>query len=102
MSELVPVLVPARVPVPVPVLVPARVPVELRDWMVNNKKVRGSKLNDGGMWQNSSAKPKYFSPSTRVIELEDGALYIIKKETMCKALGLDKLSEEVLRELSNK
>ena len=73
--------------------------IELFDWFVNNKHVRGSKPNDGGIWQHSSAKPKYFSPATRVIELEDGARYLIKKETMSKALGLDKVSEGVLRTL---
>jgi hypothetical protein len=72
---------------------------ELFDWFVNNKNVRGSKVNDGGLWQHNSAKPKYFTPATRVIELEDGTRYIIKKETMSKALGLDKVSESVLRSL---
>jgi hypothetical protein len=73
--------------------------VELFDWIANNKNVRGSKPNDGGMWQQNSDKPKYFSPATRVIELEDGSRYLIKKETMSKALGLDKVSENVLRSL---
>jgi len=44
----------------------------------------------------NSATPKYFNPTTRIIELEDGTTFIIKKNTVCKALGMDKTSEAKL------
>lgn len=69
---------------------------ELFDWIVNKNHVRGSRKGDHGLWIHSGAKPKFFCPKTRIVELEDGVRYTIKKETICKALGMDKTSEAVL------
>jgi len=69
---------------------------ELFDWIVNNKHVRGSRRNDCGLWLHNSAMPKYFNPDNRIVELEDGSCYLLKKNTVCKALGLDKISEAKL------
>lgn len=76
--------------------------VELFDWIVNNKHVRGSRRNDSGLWIHNGSKPKFFCPKTRVVELEDGTRYLIKRETACKALGLDKTSEQILLTLPAK
>jgi hypothetical protein len=73
--------------------------VELFDWIITDKSVRGSKQNDNGIWLNNSMKPIYFYPSTRIIVVEDGSSFLIKKETICKAIGLDKKSEKVLNGL---
>jgi hypothetical protein len=75
--------------------------VELFDWMINDKTLRGSKKDDNGCWMSSSPKPLFFSPQTRIIELEGGEKYLIKKENICKALGLDKKSENTLNRLQN-
>ena len=75
--------------------------VELFDWMINDKTLRGSKKDDNGCWMSSSPKPLFFSPQTRIIELEGGEKYLIKKENICKALGLDKKSEITLNRLQN-
>ena len=76
--------------------------IELFDWMVNKKHLRGSKLNDNGIWMHTSSKPKTFCQLSRVIELEDGTKFLIKRTTACKALGLDKASELALVELTNR
>ena len=73
--------------------------VELFDWIITDKSVRGSKKDDNGMWVSQSPKPIYFTPSTRIIEVEGGDSYLIKKENSCKALGLDKKSEKWLNDL---
>ena len=75
--------------------------VELYDWIINEKCVRGSKQDDMGMWLSNSSKPIRFCPVTRVVELIDGSKYIIKQKTICKAIGLDKKSEKVLDILSH-
>ena len=75
---------------------------ELFDWIVNNKHVRGSRRDDCGIWLHNSATPKYFNPVTRIIELEDGTSFLIKKNTVCKALGMDKTSEAKLAVLPAK
>ena len=77
------------------------IPVELFDWIINDNTLRGSKKDDNGCWMSSSPKPLSFSPQTRIVELEGGEKFIIKKETMCKALGLEKKSEITLNRLSN-
>ena len=74
--------------------------IELFDWIVYNNCIKGSKLNDNGMWLSTTNKPITFNNSTRIIMLEDGKKYLIKRETVCKALGLDKKSEKILGELS--
>ena len=76
-------------------------PVELFDWIINDNTLRGSKKDDNGCWMSTSPKPLSFSPQTRIVELEGGNRFIIKKETICKALGLDKKSENTLNKLSN-
>lgn len=76
--------------------------VELFDWIVNTKHVRGSRRDDCGLWLHNSSTPKYFNPITRIIVLEDGSNYLIKKNTVCKALGMDKTSETILATLPNK
>ena len=73
--------------------------VELFDWILNENCIRGSKIDDLGIWVNNSAKPLRFCPTTRTIELKDGTKYIIKQKTICKAIGLDKKSEKVLNSL---
>lgn len=75
--------------------------VELFDWMINDNTLRGTKKDDNGCWMSSSPKPLSFSPQTRIVELEGGEKFLIKKENMCKALGLDKKSENILIRLSN-
>ena len=76
--------------------------VELFDWIINAKSLRGSKKDDQGMWMNNSEKPKYFSPQSRIVELDDGKQFLIKKETSCAALNLDKTSEKLLTALPTK
>lgn len=76
-------------------------PVELFDWMINDNTLRGSKKDDNGCWMSTSPTPLSFSPQTRIVELKGGEKFIIKKETICKALGLDKKSENTLNKLSN-
>jgi hypothetical protein len=73
--------------------------VELFDWIITNKSVRGSKQNDNGLWMSNSCKPIYFTPNTRIIEVHGGETFLIKKENCCKAIGLDKKSEKWLNEL---
>ena len=73
--------------------------VELYDWMINLKSVRGSKKNDLGLWMHTSEKPKYFCPQSRIVELEDGKQFLIKKENSCTALNLNKESEKILDSL---
>ena len=70
--------------------------VELFDWMINTKTLRGSKKGDNGMWMHTSEKPICFYPASRIIELADGKKYLIKKETACKALYMDKSAEKIL------
>ena len=48
------------------------------------------------MWVSQSPKPIFFTPSTRIIEVEGGDSFLIKKENGCKAIGLDKKSEKFL------
>lgn len=70
--------------------------VELFDWILTDKCLRGSKKDDNGLWMSSSPTPLYFNPQTRIIELADGCLFYIKRQTICKALSLDKRSEKIL------
>jgi hypothetical protein len=76
--------------------------VELFDWMINIKSVRGSKKNDQGVWMHNSEKPKYFCPQSRIVELEDGKQFLIKKENSCTALNLNKESEKILASMKVK
>jgi hypothetical protein len=73
--------------------------IELFDWIINSKNVRGSKKDDNGMWLNTSAKPLYFCPQSRIIYLEDNTKYLLKKSTICKAIDLDKNSDKILQSL---
>lgn len=75
--------------------------VELFDWIINDNTLRGSKKDDNGCWMSNSPKPLSFSPQTRIVELQGGEKFLIKKETICKALGLEKKSENTLIRLSN-
>jgi hypothetical protein len=77
-------------------------PAELFDWIANHKHIRGSRRDDCGLWLQKSSKPTYFCPKTRIIVLEDGVRYLIRRETACKALGLDKTSETILSALPMK
>jgi hypothetical protein len=71
-------------------------PIELFDWIANKHNIRGSKPGDLGVWLHTSAKPVSFCPLTRVVVLEDGNRFLLQKKTICKALGLDKMSEQAL------
>ena len=73
--------------------------VELFDWIINSKTLRGSKKDDQGMWMSQSEKPKFFCPQSRVVELDDGKQFLIKKENSCSALQLDKSSDKLLASL---
>jgi hypothetical protein len=75
--------------------------VELFDWIITDKTLRGSKKDDNGYWMSTSPKPLYFCPQTRIAELYGGEKFLIKKETICRALGLDKKSETILNLLPN-
>ncbi len=79
----------------------AMLPIELFDWIINEKCLRGSTKNDNGCWLSNSETPKYFCEKSRIVELNDGRTYLIQKNTICKALGLDKKSENVLSNLPN-
>lgn len=70
--------------------------IELFDWFANKKHIRGSREGDNGIWINNSAKPISFCPKSRVVVLEDGTRYLLNRKTASKALGLDKMSEQVL------
>lgn len=76
--------------------------IELFDWFVNDRCVRGSRAGDKGNWISNSAKPVYFNKTTRIIELEDGMRYLINDHTISKALGLNVLSNKILASLQNK
>ena len=69
---------------------------ELFDWIASKKHIRGSRRGDGGLWVHSGATPRSFCPKTRIVVLDDGVRYLLRKETCCKALGMDKTSEIVL------
>jgi hypothetical protein len=69
---------------------------ELFDWIASKKHIRGSRRGDGGLWVHSGATPRSFCPKTRIVVLDDGVRYLLKKETCCKALGMDKTSEIIL------
>ena len=69
---------------------------ELYDWIASKKHIRGSRRGDGGLWVHSGATPLSFCPKTRIVVLDDGVRYLLRKETCCKALGMDKTSEIVL------
>ena len=73
--------------------------VELFDWIVNEKNVRGTRMNDNGLWLHTSAKPTYFDPITRILILEDKSKYLLQKSTICKALGINKNSDKILSNL---
>ena len=77
-------------------------PIELFYWLINDTNLRGSMKDDKGYWMTTSPKPINFDPVTRIVELEHNLKFIIKKSTICKALGLNKLSEKVLTKLVNK
>jgi hypothetical protein len=72
---------------------------ELFDWIINKKMLRGSKKGDEGLWMNNSEKPKFFCTKSRIVELDDGKQFLIKKETSCTALNLNKQSEQLLTSL---
>ena len=92
-------------------------PIELFDWILNENRVRGSIKGRGGFWLCGSKtcddilsyyeadpdfeKPIRFNQKTRIIELKNGAKYIINKDTICKALGLNKQSEKILKMIPN-
>ena len=71
--------------------------IELFDWIINTKSVRGTQKDDNGMWVNTSTKPLYFCPNTRILYLEDNTKYLLNKSTVCKAIELDKKSEKILQ-----
>ena len=73
--------------------------VELMDWIVNEKSVRGSRPNDNGLWISHSPKPLSFCPQTRIITVENGDSFLLNKNTVCKAIGLDKKSDSILAKL---
>lgn len=75
-------------------------PIELYDWLINEKTLRGSMKNDRGLWMSNSPKPVKFDPITRIVELENNTKFIINKPTICKALGLHKTSEKELINLA--
>jgi hypothetical protein len=70
--------------------------IELFDWIVNEKNVRGSRMDDNGLWLHTSAKPEFFDPITRLLFLEDKSNYLLQKSTICKALDLNKKSDKIL------
>jgi hypothetical protein len=69
---------------------------ELFDWIASKKHIRGSRRGDGGLWVHSGATPRSFCSKTRIVVLDDGVRYLLRKETSCKALGMDKTSEALL------
>jgi hypothetical protein len=73
--------------------------VELFDWIINIKTLRGSKTGDQGLWMSASEKPAFFCPQSRTIELTDGKKFIIKKINSCKALNIEKENEKILNTL---
>jgi hypothetical protein len=88
-------------------------PIELYDWILNKNRVRGSVKGDNGFWicgannegdminySPENEQPISFDTKTRILIIKDGTKYIIHKNTMCKALGLNKQSEYVLTTLS--
>ena len=70
--------------------------IELFDWIVSSKNVRGSFNNDNGNWQNASAKPVAFDPKTRIVTLEDGKNFLLQIKNICSALKINKISEKCL------
>jgi hypothetical protein len=73
--------------------------VELFDWLVNAQCVRGSRPKDGGLWVSGSAAPVAFDAGLRIVTLEDGRRYRLRKETAAKVLGLNKAAEVFLASL---
>jgi hypothetical protein len=76
--------------------------VKLFDWIVTEKSVRGSRQDDNGLWVNNNLKPLYFCPINRVVEVDSGQRFLLTKETICKALGLDEKSNKFLNGLPTK
>lgn len=73
--------------------------VELFDWIVSIRNVRGSIIGDNGLWINETPKPKYFDHIKRILYLEDGTKYLIKKNTASNAKKIAKVSENILKSL---
>ena len=73
--------------------------IELFDWIVNEKNVRGTRINDNGLWLHTSTKPTFFDPVNRILILEDKSKYLLQKSTICKALGINKNSDKILLKL---
>lgn len=76
-----------------------KVPIELFDWIVNEKNVRGCPVNNRNYWQTNSAKPVAFDPKTRIIILQDNNKFILPIKNVCNALKLNKTSEKFLLSL---
>ena len=74
--------------------------IELFDWIVNEKNVRGCPANNRNYWQTNSAKPVAFDPKTRIITLQDNSKFILPIKNACTALKLNKTSEKFLLSLS--
>jgi hypothetical protein len=73
--------------------------IELFDWIVNEKNVRGCPANNRNYWQAASAKPVAFDPRTRVITLQDNKKFVLPIKNACNALKLNKSSEKFLLSL---
>jgi hypothetical protein len=73
--------------------------MELYDWLVSPKSVRGNLRDKQGAWISESAKPVAFKPDTRTVLLEDGTQYKLPLKTVCKAKEVHLRAEKVLKSL---
>jgi hypothetical protein len=71
----------------------------LYDWIVSEKSVRGSRTNDGGLWQSTSTPPISYDPETCTVTTKDGKKYRIYSDDICKAAHVDIKSMKVLASL---
>ena len=70
--------------------------IELFDWIVNEKNVRGCPAYNRNYWQTNSAKPVAFDPKTRILTLQDSSKFLLPTKNVCNALKLNKTSEKFL------
>jgi hypothetical protein len=73
--------------------------MELYDWLVSHKSVRGNLKNKNGAWLAESASPVAFNPDTRVVTLQDGSKYMLPVKTACKAKEVHIKAEKLLKSL---
>jgi hypothetical protein len=71
----------------------------LYDWIISEKSVRGSRNNDMGQWQSSSAPPIAYDRNEYVVMTADKKKYCVFPQDICKAANVHIKSAQVLASL---